>query len=414
MTAKKQQVFETIFRTYTEVGVIGEGGSGRVYKVTDEVGQVFAIKLLDASKATGDKRKRFQNELTFGKRNTHKNLITILDDGFISEAKTKAPFYVMPCYGKSLRTLMAAGIPAKDVLVYFSQLLDGVEAAHLQRVIHRDIKPENVLYESGSNMLLLADFGIAHFEEEDLFTAVETKAVARLANFQYAAPEQRSRGLTVDSKADIFALGLILNEMFTREIPQGTSYKTIASIAPEYAYLDDLVHEMIKQASASRPAVEQIKQQLLLRRNDFISRQRLSEITKHVVPVSEIDDPIVKDPPRLIAADYAKGHLILVLSREVNDNWITALQRMHGWTSVAGKPPERFQFDGQQAYIDAEEHEVQQIVNHFKDWLPVATREYERRLKAEKDAAARRLQEKLDRERAELERRERVLKNLKI
>lgn len=73
---------------------------------------------------------------------------------------------------------------------------------------------------------MLADFRIAHFEEEELLTAVESKQNDRLANFfLYAAPEPRVRNSAVDHRADIFALGLILNGMFTGIAPQGTGFR---------------------------------------------------------------------------------------------------------------------------------------------------------------------------------------------
>jgi len=71
----------------------------------------------------------------------------------------------MPRYDGSLRDLMHEGSPER-VLPLFSQILDGVEAAHLQRVVHRDLKPENILYDRGNGRLAIADFGIAHFSEE--------------------------------------------------------------------------------------------------------------------------------------------------------------------------------------------------------------------------------------------------------
>lgn len=104
------------------------------------------------------------------------------------------PFYVMPLYQHTLRGLMDAGIERNRILPLFSLILDGVEAAHLLRVWHRDLKPENVLCDANSGSAVIADFGIAHFEEDELYTAVETRNGDRLANFQYAAPEQRIRG----------------------------------------------------------------------------------------------------------------------------------------------------------------------------------------------------------------------------
>ena len=102
--------------------------------------------------------------------------------------------------------LLSQGIQPEKALMYFSQLLDGVVAAQLLEVVHRDLKPENILFDERNNKLLVTDFGIAQFKEEDLYTAVETKETDRLANFQYAAPEQRIRGGKVDHRAVILLL----------------------------------------------------------------------------------------------------------------------------------------------------------------------------------------------------------------
>ena len=120
----------------------------------------------------------------------------------------------MPRYAGSLRELMGNVHPS-DVTQLFSQILDGVEAAHLKGVTHRDLKPENILCDGASRSLAVADFGIASFTADALLTAVETAPGQRLANFQYAAPEQRERGREIAATADIYALGLMLIEMFT-------------------------------------------------------------------------------------------------------------------------------------------------------------------------------------------------------
>lgn len=102
----------------------------------------------------------------------------------------------MPLFDVSLRTLMREGVDPEKILPYFGQILDGIEAAHLFKVVHRDLKPENILFHKGTGTRVIADFGIAHFQEERLITAVETKDGDRLANFLYAAPEQRVRAMT--------------------------------------------------------------------------------------------------------------------------------------------------------------------------------------------------------------------------
>jgi serine/threonine protein kinase len=104
-------------------------------------------------------------------------------------------------------------------MAIFSQILDGVEAAHLQNVIHRDLKPENILCDQNFATIAIADFGTARFTEDILATAIETGPSQRLANFQYAAPEQRTVGGDVQATADIYALGLMLNELFTGSVP---------------------------------------------------------------------------------------------------------------------------------------------------------------------------------------------------
>ena len=321
----------------------------------------------------------------------------------------------MPLYEGSLRDLIKAGISSDKVLHYFSQILDGVEAAHIQAVVHRDLKPENILYAFADNHLVIADFGIARFEEDELYTAVETKDSTRLANFQYAAPEQRSRGAEPDQRADIYALGLILNEMFTGEVPSGTGYKTIAKTASDYEYLDSMVEEMMRQSPGDRiESIEKIKNQLIGRKKEFIMRQRISELKDTVVPVTELDDPLIADPPRLVNVDWDRGSLTLFLQQPVNEKWAWALRNMGSHTSLVGKGPEYFKIQGDKAIIDATENEVQKIIDYFNGWLPKANRAYEQRIRREKEEAEKKQRKELEREIAEQEARQRVLKNIKL
>lgn len=409
-------ILKTTFGRYTTGVLIGEGGAGRVFEATDEASQVYAIKLLDPLKTTSDKRKRFKNEIIFGIKNDHTNIIRILDHGLYNDEKGEAPFYVMPLYKGTLRKLLNSGIAREKALPFFAQLLDGVEAAHLQGTVHRDLKPENVLYDPASDRLVVADFGIAQFNQEELYTLVETRACDRLANFQYAAPEQRQRGQPVDHCADIYALGLILNELFTGEIPQGSGHKIIASVAPEYAYLDELVEQMRRQSHAERPAsIGQIKQKLIARRNDFVSQQRLSSLRKTVVPESELDDPLILDPIRLVGADYdRRGQLILQLSQPINDGWAHALRNFGSHTSVLGKGPESFSLRGPTASIPARENDVQDIINYFKEWLPRVNQRYKEMVISEKKRLEEESRQKLLAEIAEEERLQRIRSKIQI
>jgi len=416
VSLKHSIIFETTYAQYTGSDIIGEGGAGRVYKAKDDAGDVYAIKVLTSAKANTEKMKRFKNEVEFCRRNQHQNIIKVVDNGVLIEDNKHSPFYVMPLYTESLRTLLDAGIPQDKILLYYSQLLDGVEAAHLQKVTHRDLKPENILYDKAQDLLLIADFGIAHFEEEAIYTLVETSPKTRLANFQYAATEQRSRGTTIDHRADIYALGLMLNEMFTSMIPHGTKYKTISSVAPDYGYLDEIVSAMLHQSPLQRlDSIEAVKKQLIGQRNDFVTRQRVSELKQTVVPVTDIDDPLIIEPPRLVDFDYQRRLLCLYLNHPVNEKWIYEIRNMRSSHSFSwGKGPEQFHFSADTATIQAAENEVQQIIDYFKTWLPIANRQYEQTIRREQWEEEERQRKELQMEIEELERRQRVRTNVRI
>jgi serine/threonine protein kinase len=212
MTSKTPKVFVTPMGTYTHEKQLGEGGCGRVFGVLDEAGQRFAIKLLDPNKATKEKFRRFKNEIFFGRSVMHANIAPVLDYGMVLMGGAESPFFVMPLYASTLRAAIQSHVLPETGLRYFANMLDGVETAHLKDVWHRDLKPENILIDSARQIAVVADFGIARFAPALQETAVETQPHTRLANANYAAPEQRTGG-SVDQKADIFALGLILHEL---------------------------------------------------------------------------------------------------------------------------------------------------------------------------------------------------------
>jgi serine/threonine protein kinase len=399
----------TAFSSYTIDEFLGEGGAGRVYGGLDSDRTPIALKVLPPDKASVEKRRRFKNEIAFGMQNKHENIVTVLDYGIANEHKVVGPFYVMRRFEGNLRNLMVKGIAPDAVLPIFSQILDGVEAAHLQLVFHRDIKPENILC-NRDRKLALADFGIAHFSEELIATSVETSPNQRLANFQYAAPEQRTPGKSVGAPADIYALGLILNEMFTSIVPHGTSYRLIGSISKDFAFLDGVVAQAIRQAPDERPQSIAVLKVLIARyQSDAISFQKLSEIKKTVIKIGEIDEPLAHEPPQLIAADWNTGTLRLTLDRPVNQKWISALHSMSNYASAFGAEPRMFRFHGSEATVSGiQEHQVQPAINHFKNWLGNATRTLNQNLMRQVHEEAQERRRQLESAKATEEQRQRV------
>jgi serine/threonine protein kinase len=411
----KPLLFETTFGTYEVDEVLGEGGAGKVYGGFGLDGSPVALKVLSLDRVSSDKRKRFKNEIAFLSKNKHANIVTVVDHGLHFSDGVTVPFYVMKRFDSTLRHLLTAGIAQDRVLPLFSQILDGVEAAHLQGAIHRDLKPENVLHHVEQDLLAVADFGVASFTCDLVATLVDTSPAQRLANFKYAAPEQREVGGKIEIAADIYALGLILNEMFTSATPLGTHVMTIETVAPNYSFLDPIVAAMLRQSPGQRPSsIEEIKRLILRQKSEAVSLQRLSKIQAAVVKVSEIDEPLAETPPVLIGGDWENGFLTLFLDRPVNHQWINALQSMGNYSSVRGKGPQMFTFQDDRAITSASEHEVPHIVNHFKSWLPAASQalKYNLQREASKKEGAER--EALRQQAVAEEQRLRIKRSIKI
>lgn len=409
---KKPSEFYTALELYSTIEVLGEGGSGRVFLVEDSVGTQLALKCLLPDRVTTERLRRFKNELRFSLRNKHPNIIQVLDYGHLEVDAYRVPFCVMPLYPSTLRQVMIAGIDNLALEKYFSQMLDGVEAAHMVSIWHRDLKPENILIAPEEGSLVIADFGIAHFSRDALYTAVETQSSDRLANFQYAAPEQRVRGISVDHRADIYSLGLIFNEVFTESIPIGTSFKKIGEVTEEFAYLDEVIEKMIRQSPGERhQSIDEIKKEIISRKKEFVSLQRLSELKAQVIPISELDDPLVIDPISLKGIDYRDGRLILNLSQTPNRKWIHEFHNMRNYSSLMGKEPHVYRFQADTASILTDEHHVQKLVNYFKGYLVKANQSYKARILKENKERQEREKRKLQQEREEEERRLRILKN---
>ncbi len=413
MGYKKGETLKTAFDTYTIEGQKGAGGSGEVYEVRDSEGALYAAKILDTARTSASRLKRFKNEIGFCAKNTHKNIVKVLASGITEKGAT---FYVMPLYSGTLRDLISKGVEVAAVLPYFGQILDGVEAAHLHGVWHRDNKPENILFDQKTDTLVVADFGIAHFEDEELLTAVETRNNERLANFLYSAPEQRVRGNPVDSKADVYALGLILNEMFTRAVPQGTAFRRVSDVASDFGYLDGLIELMLRQDPSQRPSIGDVKRELIARGNEFLSLQRLNALKSEVVPETEVDDPVISESDttgRCGLPGTDDDFQAQFSAPSELDNGVPESER-----ELAGRDgsrPEYYTFRGNEARVALRSGVAPQLMmDHTKSYIDLANRQYaelvvgqhRKRMAAEHEQLRRKIEEE--------ERRQKILAELKI
>ncbi|MGE5235075.1 MAG: protein kinase domain-containing protein [Acidobacteriota bacterium] len=245
---------------------IGAGGMGEVYRAHDtRLGREVAIKVLPAELAADRERlTRFEREAKATAALSHPNILDIHDVGTFEGI----PYLVEELLeGESLRERLGHGaIPVDDAVGIAAQVARGLAAAHEKGIVHRDLKPENVFLTRDGTVKIL-DFGLAKLVERtageaDTLTHAPTGATELgrvLGTVAYMAPEQ-ARGMAVDQRTDIFALGVVLYEILAGERPfRGeTATDTVAAIlkeepAPLPAAVPPALRELVGRCLKRRP-----------------------------------------------------------------------------------------------------------------------------------------------------------------
>ncbi|SEI99152.1 Protein kinase domain-containing protein [Kandleria vitulina] len=388
---KNTEVF-TAFNKYILEKKIGEGGNGQVWEAKDENGEKCAIKFLER-KNRSSVLKRFENETFFCVRHSHENILQILDYGAFGN---EFIFYVMPLYDETLRNRINVGIKPDDAIEIFIGIMRGLSYTHENGVIHRDIKPENILLNKNDNKPVIADFGIAHFENDDLATIIETKKTDRMANFMYAAPEQRKKGGECSPQTDIYAAALLLNEMFTNEIPQAGGYKKISDMNKEYEYLDNLFEEMYKQNPQERLYPEN---KILIKLKSYVKK---AKIEKKIINLESPDDIELK----VEHVSYENGKLIFDLKKEIPNDWFVTLRDgMSSYKAILGYEPHKMiKIDKNYLAMPLKSGEreitINDIVKYVKQWVNRANKIYNLNVKKQ---IAQELQRQEDEKKRQLE-----------
>jgi tetratricopeptide (TPR) repeat protein len=202
---------------------LGRGGMGTVYRATDlELQREVAVKVLSATYQNSDARERLIREARAAAALNHPHIVTIHDVGEVNGV----PFLVMELVsGPRLSQARPADI--SRVVAIAIQICDALEHAHNNRIVHRDLKPDNVLLSgtSGSSTVKLADLGLAL----PAYAARISRAGVIVGTAAYMAPEQ-ALGQTIDGRADLYALGVLLYELTTGRVPfHGDDPLTIVS-----------------------------------------------------------------------------------------------------------------------------------------------------------------------------------------
>jgi len=241
---------------YRIIALLGKGGMGEVYRADDlTLGQAVALKFLPDEAARDEGLlERFRNEVRIARRVSHPNVCRVYDVGEVDGHTFFTMEYVD---GEDLASLLRriGRLPQDKALEIGRQLCAGLAAAHAKGVLHRDLKPANIMLD-GRGQVVITDFGLAGVAEDIRGAEVRSGTPA------YMAPEQLA-GREVTTRSDIYALGLVLYEVFTGKRafgePAAESLRTRGDRTPSRPSsvvkdLDPIIEKVILRCLETEPS----------------------------------------------------------------------------------------------------------------------------------------------------------------
>ena len=201
---------------YEILSPLGRGGMGAVYRAHDRVlDETVALKVLRGDVASGpEMQRRFRSEIKLARRVAHPSVCRIYEYG---EDGPRQYISMELIEGTNLKEVLKArgALPAEQAYGLAAQVADGLEAIHRVGIVHRDLKTLNVMIDAHGAAKVM-DFGIAKRVAGEGTPAPSGSYV--VGSPEYMSPEQ-ARGQPVDSRSDIYALGIIVFELFTGRVP---------------------------------------------------------------------------------------------------------------------------------------------------------------------------------------------------
>jgi len=234
---------------YTLVRVLGEGGFGTVYLAEQtEPHRRVALKVLRAGLESRQVIGRFEGERQALSLMDHPNIAKVLDAG---ETRDGRPYFAMEYVpGESITAYCDAHrLTITDRLMLFGQVCDAVQHAHTKGIIHRDLKPGNVLVTSveGRPSAKVIDFGIAKATGGQLTAkGVFTEHRQLIGTPEYMSPEQAEGSADIDTRTDVYSLGVLLYELLIGVTPFDAERLRSAAYAE--------IHRIIREVDPPRPS----------------------------------------------------------------------------------------------------------------------------------------------------------------
>ncbi len=202
---------------YEILKALGKGGMGMVYLAHDrQLEELVALKVLRSELAQSpDLAKRFRSEIKLARRVSHKNVCKIFEYGEDGSRQYIAMAYVD---GVDLKKLLrdAGPFPPDEAFDIAIRVADALEAVHEEGIVHRDLKTPNIMKDT-KGVVRLMDFGIA--KDQAAGTAADLTGTGMIIGSpDYMSPEQW-HGHKADARSDIYALGIVVYELFTARVP---------------------------------------------------------------------------------------------------------------------------------------------------------------------------------------------------
>lgn len=234
----------TVISPYTIVRLIGSGGFGVVYEATQQtpIARRVALKLLRSDIISPNVLKRFDKERQALEMMEHPNIARVLDAG---ETADRTPYFVMEYVeGTSLTAFCdTARLGLRERVQLIVQTCRALQHAHSKGIVHRDVKPSNILasMQDGQPVVKIIDFGVAKaLEHIDSARTTFTRSHQIIGTPEYMSPEQAGAEPDIDTRTDVYSLGVVLYEVLTGVTPFDA--KRLRSAA--YAELERVLREV--------------------------------------------------------------------------------------------------------------------------------------------------------------------------
>jgi len=328
---------------------LGEGGMGIVYKAEDtKLKRVVALKFLPSSIMASEAEKtRFIHEAQAAAALDHPNICIIHE---IDEADGQLFIAMAYIEGQSVKAKIEAGpLKLDEALNIAMQAAEGLQAAHEKKITHRDIKPANIMI-TPKGQAKIMDFGLAKLAGR----TVVTKEGTTLGTVAYMSPEQ-ARGEEVDHRTDIWALGVVLYEMITGQLPFKGEY--------EHAMMYSILNENPEPITGLRTGVPMELERIVNKAISKKPKDRYQHVDELLVDLRSTEKNIASGASKLQAAAatlqrqtpiYLYGGVAALLALLIGTGLYFKLQteeRQARYDSIAVLPLANLSGDPEQEYF---------------------------------------------------------------